>query len=176
MFFFYFRPKRNFFRTFFSDHLLGAGDGNISGVDTGGRFAIESTVISTIVSSQTVISTISVTGISGITVVSTIKVGGVGFSFSISVTAFTGTGNGNISGVDTWGRFYSSSVGAIRITIVSTIVTSISKTVSIGSQTIAVAIVAIWVICVSIKNSGVSFGFSLSVDSSHKCGDNCNLK
>merc|ERR1712156_799755 len=130
------------------------------------------TVVSTIVSSQTSITISSQTiavAVSksvvstGVTVVTSIEDSGISFSFGI--TAFTGsTRNGNISSVNTWGSFYSSSDGGgcgdggcsdrtIRVTVVSGIGTVVSKTVSgvssivsstvtISSQTISVAVMA----------------------------------
>merc|ERR1719225_2143041 len=136
-------------------------------------------VVSTIVTSQTISVSISKTAtiaITGITIGSSIKVCGISFSFSISITTFTGTGNGNISGIYTGSRFDSVSVSAIGMTktVGSKTVVAKTSTIAIGSQTIAISIVAVWGICVSIKNSGVSLGLSLGVDSSQKCGDNCN--
>merc|ERR1719367_2232436 len=125
-----------------------------------GRMDSVSVVVSTIVTSQTISVSVSKTAtiaITRITVGTSIKICGISFSFGISITAFTGTGNGNISSVNTGSGFNSVSVSAISMT-----------------KTVAISIVAIWGICVSIKNSGVSLGFSLGVDSSHKCGDNCN--
>ena len=46
---------------------------------------------------------------------------------------------------------------------------------TVSSQAIAVAVVAKTTVVVGIKDSGVSFGFSLSVGSDDKGGDNCNL-
>ena len=149
---------------------------------------IVSAQVSTIVSSQTVSVSVS-TGSIGVSTISITVVGsGLSFSlgFSLSITPLTGgTGNGNVSGVDTGSTLDSVSVDTIVSSIMSVSsktvsgVSSISKTVSgvstVSSQAIAVAVVAKTAVVVGIKDSGVSFGFSLSVGSDDKGGDNCNL-
>merc|ERR1712241_465056 len=143
------------------------------------------TSISAVVSSQTISVSVSKSVVStGVTVVSTIEDSGVSFGFGFSLTAFTAssTRNGNISGVNTGGRFYSSdssnssAIGTIGISVVSTIVSS--QTV-VASQTISVTITTISIntgmtVVSSIEDSGVSLSFSLTVDGGHEGGDNCN--
>ena len=85
--------------------------------------------VSTIVSSQTVSVSVS-TGSIGVSTISITVVGSglsVSLGFSFSITPLTGgTGNGNVSGVDTGSTLDSVSVD----TIVSSIVSVSSKTVS----------------------------------------------
>merc|ERR1719273_1181334 len=147
-------------------------------------------VVSTIVSSQTVSVSVSTVSIGVSTISITVVGSGLSLSlgFSLSITPLTGgTGNGNVSGVDTGSTLDSVSVD----TIVSSIMSVSSKTVSgvssisqvtgisqtgvstVSSQAIAVAVVAKAVV-VGIKDGGVSFSLSLSVGSDDKGGDNCN--
>ena len=149
---------------------------------------IVSAQVSTVVSSQTVSVSVS-TGSIGVSTISITVVGsGLSFSlgFSLSITPLTGgTGNGNVSGVDTGSTLDSVSVDTIVSSIMSVSsktvsgVSSISKTVSgvstVSSQAIAVAVVAKAVV-VGIKDGGVGFSLSLSMGSDDKGGDNCNLK
>ena len=85
--------------------------------------------VSTIVSSEAVSVSVS-TGSIGVSTISITVVGssfGISLGFSLSITPLTGgTGNGNISGVDTGSTLDSVSVD----TIVSSIVSVSSKTVS----------------------------------------------
>merc|ERR1719507_2016886 len=75
--------------------------------------SITITTIST--GSQTVTVSESVIGM-GVSVVTSIEDSGV--CFSISITTFTGsTGNGNVERVNTWGRFDSSSISCIWVSI-----------------------------------------------------------
>ena len=153
---------------------------------------IVSAQMSTVVSAQTVSVSVS-TGSIGVSTISITVVGsGLSFSlgFSLSITPLTGgTGNGNVSGVDTGSTLDSVSVD----TIVSSVMSISSKTVSgvsgvakmsgisqtgvstVSSQAIAVAVVAKAVV-VGIKDGGVGFSLSLSMGSDDKGGDNCNLK
>merc|ERR1719273_3014863 len=143
-------------------------------------------VVSTIVSSQTVSVSVSTVSIGVSTISITVVGSGISFGlgFSLSITPITGgTGNGNVSGVDTGSTLDSVSVKAIVSSIMSVSsktvsgVSSISKTVSgvstVSSQAIAVAVVAKAVV-VGIKDGGVGFSLSLSVGSDDKGGDNCN--
>ena len=144
-------------------------------------------VVSTIVSAQTVSVSVSTVSIGVSTISITVVGSGISLSlgFSLSITPLTGgTGNGNVSGVDTGSTLDSVSVDTIVSSIMSVSsktvsgVSSISKTVSgvstVSSQAIAVAVVAKAVV-VGIKDSGVGFSLSLSVGSDDKGGDNCNL-
>ena len=85
--------------------------------------------VSTIVSSQTVSVSVS-TGSIGVSTISITVVGSglsISLGFSLSITPLTGgTGNGNVSGVDTGSTLDSVSVD----TIVSSIMSVSSKTVS----------------------------------------------
>merc|ERR1719319_777027 len=152
---------------------------------------IVSAQMSTVVSAQTVSVSVS-TGSIGVSTISITVVGsGLSFSlgFSLSITPLTGgTGNGNVSGVDTGSTLDSVSVD----TIVSSIMSVSSKTVSgvssisqmsgisqtgvstVSSQAIAVAVVAKTAVVVGIKDGGVGCSLSLSVGSDDKGGDNCN--
>merc|ERR1719273_2497334 len=129
-------------------------------------------VVSTVVSAQTVSVSVSTVSI-GVSTISITVVGSglsFGLGFSLSITPLTGgTGNGNVSGIDTGSTLDSVSVD----TIVSSIMSVSSKTVSgvssisqvsgisqtgvstVSSQAIAVAVVAKAVV-VGIKDGGVS--------------------
>merc|ERR1719319_563200 len=133
---------------------------------------IVSAQVSTVVSSQTVSVSVS-TGSIGVSTISITVVGsGLSFSlgFSLSITPLTGgTGNGNVSGVDTGSTLDSVSVD----TIVSSIMSVSSKTVSgvssisqmsgisqtgvspVQAIAVAVAVVAKTAVVVGIKDSGV---------------------
>merc|ERR1719319_282397 len=152
---------------------------------------VVSAQMSTVVSAQTVSVSVS-TGSIGVSTISITVVGsGLSFSlgFSLSITPLTGgTGNRNVSGVDTGSTLDSVSVD----TIVSSIMSVSSKTVSgvsgiaqvtgiskasvstVQAIAIAVAVVAKTAVVVGIKDSGVSFSLSLSMGSDDKGGDNCN--
>merc|ERR1711992_272462 len=142
-------------------------------------------VVSTVVSSQAIAVTIAIRISTITTIVTSIVVGGIGISFGISIgiTTLAGTGDRDIGSINTGSTLDSIAIGAVGsgITIISSIGTIVAKTVvatitGISSQTIAIAIMTIGMISVSIKNSGVSLGLSLSfgVDGSHEQGDNCN--
>merc|ERR1719319_131931 len=153
---------------------------------------VVSAQVSTIVSAQTVSVSVS-TGSIGVSTISITVVGsGISLRFSLSlslgIALLTGTGNGNVKGVDTGSTLDSVSVD----TIVSSIMSISSKTISgvssisqvtgisqtgvstVSSQAIAVAVVAKTAVVVGVKDSGVSFGLSLSMGSDDKGGDNCN--
>ena len=201
--FFLFQAKKEFFRTlllfaviFLKTKLTGDSSAKVVVADSVmgwvNSVSVVCAQVSTIVSSQTVSVSVSTCSI-GVSTISITVVGSglsISLGFSLSITPFTGgTGNGNVSGIDTGSTLDSVSVD----TIVSSIMSVSSKTVSgvsgiaqvsgisqtgvstVSSQAIAVAVVAKTTVVVGIKDSGVSFGFSLSVGSDDKGGDNCNL-
>merc|ERR1719273_2737042 len=120
-------------------------------------------VVSTIVSSQTVSVSVSTVSIGVSTISITVVGSGISLSlgFSLSITPLTGgTGNGNVSGVDTGSTLDSVSVKAIVSSIMSVSSKTVSGVSSISSQAIAVAVVAKAVV-VGIKDGGVGFSLSL---------------
>ena len=140
-FFFLFQAKKEFFRTllfaviFLKTKLTGDLSAEVVAADSvmGWVNSVVSTIVSaqvsTVVSSQTVSVSVS-TGSIGVSTISITIVGSglsLSLGFSLSITPLTGgTGNGNVSGIDTGSTLDSVSVD----TIVSSIMSVSSKTVS----------------------------------------------
>jgi hypothetical protein len=151
LFLFLFQAKKEFFRTllfaviFLKTKLTGDLSAEVVAADSvmGWVNSVVSTVVSaqvsTIVSGSQTVSVSVSTGSIGVSTISITVVGSgislsLGFSLSLSITPLTagGTGNGNVSGIDTGSTLNSVSVDAI----VSSMMSISSKTVS-GIATIS---------------------------------------
>ena len=155
LFLFLFQAKKEFFRTllfaviFLKTKLTGdlsaevvAADSVMGWVNSG--VSVVSTVVSaqvsTVVSGSQTVSVSVSTGSIGVSTISITVVGSgislsLGFSLSLSITPLTagGTGNGNVSGIDTGSTLNSVSVDAI----VSSMMSIVSSMMSISSKTVS---------------------------------------